>query len=36
MPKNEVGDYTGGEFPKRQKRGLLVETDIVELQKRRN
>jgi hypothetical protein len=36
MPKNEVGDYTGGEFPKKKKTGILNEEDITELQRRRN
>jgi hypothetical protein len=36
MPKNEVGDYTGGEFPRRKKRGINTEEDIVELLRRRN
>jgi hypothetical protein len=36
MPKNEVGDYTGGEFPKKKKTGILDEEDVTELQRRRN
>jgi hypothetical protein len=35
LPMNEVGDYTGGDFPRKPKRGALLEDDISALQRRR-